>query len=148
MHISPSHTRLDLLAEPDTDIEEYEDIVEWLGDEFESELFDLQDVNEGFYHLFADTNFNNKSVFDTVLRELEQSAHKGIMSDIGIMKNNPDVPEELQELLSGLGETMSIVTDMSELLDEAYDGFEQIAKISKDKKITAIAKKMLKRLDD
>jgi len=139
---------VDLLAEPESDPEEHEEMTEWLDDTFDPESFDLHDINEELIGLFANTNFNNKSTFDSVFKELENSVPEDLIPELNAMAKNPDVAEDLQELFGGLGETITIINDMSELLDEAYEGFEQIAKISKDKKITAIAKKMLKLLDE
>lgn len=139
---------MDLLAEPKADPEEYQEMIEWLGDEFEPESIDLQEINKELNELFANEKFNNKSAFETVLQQLESNGHKGLLPELDTMVGNPDIPEGLQELFAGLGENMGLINDMSDLLDDAYDGFEQIAKISKDKKVTAIAKKMLKRLDE
>jgi len=138
---------MDLLAEPNANPEEYQDLIEWLEDEFEPESFDLQEVNEELNELFAHADFNNKSVFETVLHQLESSGQRGLIPELDAMASNPAMPENVQELIEGLGDTMTIINEMSALLDEAYNRFEQIAKISNDKKVTAIAKKMLNRLD-
>ncbi len=62
--------------------------------------------------------------------------------------NNPDLPDEIKQLVGGMMEAVDVVNYMSSLIDQSIEAFEHIADHSKDKKIKALANKMLKVLDD
>ncbi len=62
--------------------------------------------------------------------------------------NNPDLPDEIKQLVGGMMEAVDVVNYMSGLIDQSIEAFEHIADHSKDKKIKALANKMLKVLDD
>ena len=62
--------------------------------------------------------------------------------------SDPELPSEIKELISSMQEAAGIVGYMDEMIEQSIEAFEKIIHISKDKKVTAIAKQMLKTLDD
>jgi len=82
------------------------------------------------------------SGFDSVFRD------KGLDDATNDLLNNPDLPDEIKQLVGGMMEAVDVVNYMSGLIDQSIEAFEHIADQSKDKKIKALANKMLKVLDD
>lgn len=128
------------------------ELEEWLGGDFDPEYFNLKETNILLRELFQDVTFNGRPGLENELKSIEIMQPDFAMEDFSLNNdewlNDPAAPPEIKELLKGMQETIQIFGAMDELLDQAIEGFESIIKISKDRKVTAIAKKMLKILDE
>ena len=141
---SPGYMHLsEILAEPEKDPEEYEDIQEWLGEQFDPELFDLDEVNLELKALFESADFNNSSAFEKVLQQLSGTSSEPVLPG----ERQFETDDDIEKIISSLNDTLGIISDMSDLLDEAYAAFEKIAQISQDKQVLKLARNMLKRLE-
>ena len=82
------------------------------------------------------------------LEQMSAFTSPGLDDATSELLNDPDLPVEIKQLVSGMMEAVEVVNYMGGLIDQSIEAFEQIADKSNDKKITAIAKKMIKVLDD
>ncbi len=159
---------LEQLAAPEDD-EEYAELLEWLGDDFEPENFDLQETNQILEDIFEGVLFNGKAGLDNELKRIESDQDLSMealglsldgsgLDDLQLegsdlenatneLLNDPELPLEIKQLVDGMREAVEVVAYMDEMIEESIEAFAQIMNISKDKKITAIAEKMLKMLD-
>lgn len=154
---------LEQLAAPEVD-EEYAELLEWLGDDFEPEAFDMQQTNQILEEIFEGVLFNGKAGLDNELKRIESDADLSAeafglsLDDLKLegsdlenatneLLNDPELPLEIKQLVDGMREAVEVVAYMDEMIEESIAAFAQIVNISKDKKITAIAEKMLKMLD-
>lgn len=158
--------------------EEYDELVEWLEEDFDSEQCVLPDINELLQDAFEDVIFNAKPGLENALKRLESGAdetdflpgnlHKDDVDFNDLFIDGPEVqgmnpgidemvrelmddkalPEEIKELLDGMQQMVGMLAYMEELLEQSADAFEQIRMLSKDKKVISIADKMLMTLDD
>jgi len=148
---------LEQLAAPD-DKEEYEELLEWLGEDFDAEHFNVNEVNAVLQEIFDDVVFNGKTGLEDELKRIkkEQSlTQEGFLEgdmDLSMttseLLNDPDLPPEVKELINGMQEATGIVVYMDEMIEQSMEAFKKIISISNDKKVTAIARKMLKTLED
>lgn len=148
---------LEQLAAPD-DEDEYKEIVEWLGEGFDAEHLNIQEVNLVLEEIFEGVVFNGKTGLENELKRIkneqlfvENDLLEGNMNlslATNELLNDPDIPAEIKELLDGMQEAAGIVGYMDEMIELSIEAFEKIISISKDKRVTAIAKQMLKTLDD
>ncbi|MCW8930494.1 MAG: plasmid pRiA4b ORF-3 family protein [Gammaproteobacteria bacterium] len=181
---------LEQLASPE-DEDEYIELMEWLGGDFDPEFFELKEINRVLEELFQGEVFNNKGGLEKELKRIESEHNlsademgldglglEGMsLKDLGMdfsdserfdelgqnfsafshpdlddatrkLMNDPDLPPEIKQLLGGMMEAIEVVHFMSGLIDQSIESFEKITNISNDKKVTAIAKKMLKILED
>lgn len=142
---------LQQLASPD-DEEEQAELLEWLGDEFDAEHFDLHETNLLLQEAFEEVTFNGKAGLENELQRINSAdPFDFLLNDLPFndeLINDPEIPPEVKELFGGIHETLGILSAMEELLEQSAEAFEDIIKISKDKKVTAIAKRMLKILDE
>ncbi len=134
----------EVLANPESDPEEFEDLQEWLGEHFDPELFDIKGVNKELKELFETADFNNTSAFEKVLQQLSGDFPESSFSTDLFSESDSDI----ENIINSLNDTLEIIGDMTDLLDDAFDAFETISKISKDKQVIEIARKMMKRLDE
>ena len=159
---------LEQLAAPEDD-EEYAELLEWLGDDFEPENFDMQETNQILEDIFEGVLFNGKAGLDNELKRIESDPDLSMealglsldgsgLDDLQLegsdlenatneLLNDPELPLEIKQLVDGMREAVEVVAYMDEMIEESIAAFAQIMNISKDKKITAIAEKMLKMLD-
>lgn len=159
---------LEQLAAPEDD-EEYAELLEWLGDDFEPENFDMQETNQILEDIFEGVLFNGKAGLDNELKRIESDPDLSMealglsldgsgLDDLQLegsdlenatneLLNDPELPLEIKQLVDGMREAVEVVAYMDEMIEESIAAFAQIVNISKDKKITAIAEKMLKMLD-
>jgi Plasmid pRiA4b ORF-3-like protein len=133
---------LDILSDPQN--EEYEDIKEWLGDEFDpDEKFILKDVQEYLKEFFLDVTFTTKksnkrlTPNQTTITDFEDDFDPTILLD------DPEVPEEIKMLMAQMLSSADVIEDLSNLLEDCYQAFEEISCITKDKKVSRITKKMM-----
>ena len=148
---------LEQLATPD-DKEEYEELLEWLDEDFDAEHFDVNEVNAVLQEIFEDVVFNGKTGLEDELKRIKNdqlsSQENFLEGDMDIsmttneLLNDPDLPPEVKELISGMQEATGIVVYMDEMIEQSMEAFKKIISISNDKKVTAIARKMLKTLED
>ncbi|MCK5648890.1 MAG: plasmid pRiA4b ORF-3 family protein [Gammaproteobacteria bacterium] len=152
---------LEQLAAPEDD-EEHAELLEWLGDDFEPESFDLEETNEILQEIFDGALFNAKAGLENELQRIE-SDHELFVEAPGLagfdemrsdlasatndLLNDPDVPSELKQLVGGMQEVVEVVNYMDDMIEQSVAAFEKIRHISKDKKIVTIAEEMLKVLD-
>lgn len=150
---------LEQLADPE-DEEEHAELLEWLGDDFQPENFDLEETNQILQEIFAGVLFNGKAGLGNEMKRIESEPEtaerdfddfdpddfdlEGTTSDL---LSDPEVPLEIKQLVGGMQEAVDVVNYMDDMIELSIEAFEEIINISKDKKITAIAKKMLKTLD-
>ena len=134
---------VEVLQHPETEPDEYEDIMEWLDKPFYPEEFDLNEINEELTALFKDADFNNSSAFEKVLQQFSGNSDKDVLTDLLSTESDRDI----EGIISSLNETLGIINSMTEMLDEAYIAFEKIAKNSKEQNIVELARKMMQRLD-
>ncbi|MDX2507753.1 MAG: plasmid pRiA4b ORF-3 family protein [Gammaproteobacteria bacterium] len=141
---------LEQLASPEEG-EDYAELQEWLGEEFDPEYFNAQEINLLLQELFTGVAFNGKAGLENELKRIESAdSFDFLFDDLPInsdLLNDSDTAPEIKQLFNGIQETMEIFGEMDEMLEQAVEAFESIVKISKDKKVTAIAKKMLRILD-
>lgn len=142
------HQLVELMANPQSDPEEYEDIKEWLGGNLTPEEFDIDAVNDELHELFDGAVFNNKSVFENITAQLDQAYQPSISDNASLVDRSPDSSDEMQEILSSLNETIGVISDLTDMLDECYGAFKKITTLSKDKKVLSIASQMIKKLDE
>ncbi len=147
---------LEQLAAPD-DKEEYEELLEWLGEDFDAEYFNVNEVNAVLREIFDDVVFNGKTGLEDELKRIknEQLTQEGFLEgdmDLSMttneLLNDPDLPPEVKELINSMQEATGIVVYMDEMIEQSMEAFKKIISISNDKKVTAIARKMLKTLED
>ena len=129
------------------------ELMEWLDDGFDAEYFNLRETNSFLREMFEDVTFNSKPGLENELRSIEplepfDFPYDEFAFDRNDLLNDPETPPEVKDLLHGIKETMEIFGAMDAMLDQAVEAFEEIVKISKDKKVTAIAKKMIQLLDE
>lgn len=134
---------VEVLQDPKLDPEEYEDIVEWLEEPFDPEAFDLNEVNEELTALFKNADFNNTSAFEKILQQFSGDSEKESLTDLLSVGSDRDI----DGIIGSLNETLGIINNMTEMLDDAYIAFEKIARISNDKAVVELARTMLKKLD-
>ena len=152
---------LEQLAAPEDD-EEYAELLEWLGDDFEPENFDLEETNAILQEVFDGVLFNAKAGLENELQRIESDLELSIdalglagfdeqsadlASATNELLNDPELPSELKQLVGGMQEAVEVVNYMDGMIEQSITAFEKIRSISKDKKITAIAEEMLKVLD-
>lgn len=148
---------LEQLAAPDDD-EEYEELIEWLGEGFDAEHFDIDKVNLVLEEIFEGVVFNGKTGRDNELKRVKDEqlfSEEDFFEDEQALSlatrellSDPELPPEIKDLIGGMQEAAGIVGYMDEMIEQSIEAFEKIISISKDKKVTAIAKQMLKTLDD
>jgi len=144
---------LDVLADPKH--EEYEDTQEWIGDYFPGpDYFDLEAVNDAIQEVFSGVKFSSKP--NKASKQLSADAHPGmsLLPDMDneleleeAIFNDPEIPDEIKEFTSQLLETLDIVKEMSDMLDDNHQAFEEIIAISKEAKVKKIAKRMLRNME-
>jgi len=144
---------LDVLADPKH--EEYEDTQEWIGDYFPGpDYFDLEAVNDAIQEVFSGVKFSSKP--NKASKQLSADAHPGmsLLPDMDneleleeAIFNDPEIPDEIKEFTSQLLETLDIVKEMSDMLDDNHQAFEEIIAVSKDAKVKKIAKRMLRNME-
>jgi len=152
---------LEQLAAPEDD-EEYAELLEWLGDDFEPESFDLEETNEILQEIFKGVFFNGKAGLENELQRIESEhdlsveapglasfdeKRSDLASATNELLNDPELPSEIKQLVGGMQEAVEVVNYMDGMIEQSIEAFEKIRNISKDKKITAIAEEMLKVLD-
>lgn len=141
---------LDAIAEPDT--EEHAELLEWLeADIVDPELFSAEKVNELLQELFAGVKFKAKPGLPNEMQRIEQPGTDDLVNQVfsaELLSDDIEAPAEIKQLLNDMQETVAVMVEMSSLLDQAADAFEIIAATSKEKAVVAIAKKMLKQLDE
>ena len=168
---------LEQLAAPE-DEEEHAELLEWLGDDFDPELFALEETNQILEEVFDGVLFNGKAGLENELKRIE-SDHDHFVEDQGLdglgldgmslkdlglkdsdlggpgleratneLLNDPELPLEIRQLVGGMQEAIEVVAYMDDMIEQSIEAFEQILTISKDKKINMIAGKMIKILDD
>lgn len=78
---------IELLAKPE-DEQEYDELLEWLGGEYESEQFDTSDTNQLIKDVFEGIVFNGKASLDNELQRIESeydmSVEKLGLKDFGL----------------------------------------------------------------
>lgn len=141
---------LDILDDPKH--EEYEETKEWIGDYFQGpDFFDLDVVNEAIEDVFEGVKFSSRPLkAKNVLTQPRQNLLSDIQGEFELEEaifNDPEIPEEIKEFTSQLLETLDIVKEMSDMLDDNHQAFEEILAISKDKKVKKIAEKMLRNME-
>ena len=139
-----------------------EELIEWLGEDFDAEHFNLNEVNAVLTEIFEGVVFNGKAGLGNELQRIKNDAllsdemfseEDFLNGDMDLSKmtsellDDPDLPEEMKELLSGMREAAGIVIQMDEMLDLAMRALEEILDVTKDKKVIAIAEGALKTLD-
>jgi hypothetical protein len=141
---------LEALAEPDT--EEHAELLEWLeADLDDPEFFSSEETNVILQEVFEGAKFKAKPGLPDEMKRVDEHGESDLFNEdfFGEMLSDISAASpEVKELLSGMHETIGVMMEMSELLDQAAEALETIATISKDKKVVAIAKKMLKNLDE
>jgi len=141
---------IEALAEPDT--EEHAELLEWLeADLDDPEFFSSEEANVILQEVFEGVKFKAKPGLPDEMKRIEEHGTSDIFNEVFSGEMLPDIsaaPPEIKELLNGMQETVEVMMDMNELLDQAAEALETIATISKEKKVVAIAKKMLKKLDE
>ena len=157
---------LEQLAAPD-DIEEYAELLEWLDGDFDPEIFDIQEINQILEETFGGEIFNGEAGLEKELKRIE-SEHNFSAEDPGMdisgfeesllnnsdlesatheLLNDPELPPEIKQLVSGMQEAVEVVNYMDGMIEQSIEAFEKILSISNDKKITSIAKDMIRILD-
>lgn len=148
---------LEQLSAPD-DKEEYEEIQEWLGEAFDAEHFNAQDVNLVLEEIFDEVVFNGKTGLENELKRINDqklsSDDDFLEGDMDLslaaseLLNDPNMPPAIKEMIGGIHEAAGIVGYMDEMIEQSIEAFEKIISMSTDKKVTAIARKMLKTLNN
>ncbi len=142
---------LQAMAEPDRP--EHAELLEWLEDDLEDpEYFSTAETNAVLLEFFEDVEFKAKPGLSGELQRVENSASEMNLLDGNLFErllSGADSPPEMQQLLQGgMQDTIELVMEMSNLLDQAEEAFQTIAQLSKDRKVVAVAKKMLKALEE
>lgn len=142
---------LEAIAEPDTP--EHAELLEWLDDDLEDpEYFSAAETNAVLLEVFEGVEFKAKPGLSGELLRVETSAAEMNLPGENffdkMLKSGAESPPEMQELLKGMQETVELIVEMSNLLDQAEEAFQIIAQMSKDRKVVAVAQKMLKVLDE
>jgi len=148
---------LEQLSAPD-DQEEYEELLEWLGDGFDAEHFSSREVNLVLQEIFDDVVFKGKTGLENELKRVKNEqlfAEEDLLQDdmdvslaSSALLNDPELTPEIKELIASMQEAAGIVAYMDDMIEQSIEAFEKILTISKDKKVTAIARQMLKTLDN
>ncbi|MCU7938009.1 MAG: plasmid pRiA4b ORF-3 family protein [gamma proteobacterium symbiont of Bathyaustriella thionipta] len=143
---------LEQLAIPD-DQEEYDELLEWVGDGFDAEHFSVKDVNLVLKEIFNSVVFNGKTGLDKELQRIKNeqlsAEERFLEGDMGLslatneLLDDPELSPEIKELIGSMQEAAGVVGYMDEMIEQSIAAFEKIVSISKDKKVTAIAKQML-----
>lgn len=142
---------LEVLADPKN--EEHEDMKEWIGDYFAGpDFFDLDAVNEAIQDVFGDVKFSSKP--NRAQKKTANFPGKNLLPELDneieleeAIFNDPEIPDEIKEFTSQLLETLDIVKEMSDMLDDNHQAFEEILEISKESKVKNIAKRMLRNME-
>jgi len=139
-----------------------EELLEWLGEGFDAEHFNLNEINAVLGEIFEGVVFNGKAGLNNELQRIKNDAlfsdkefsdEDFLDGDMDLSKltsellDDPDLPEEMKELIGGMREAAGIVLQMDEMLDLAMAALEEIVRVTKDKKVIAIAEEALKTLD-
>lgn len=135
---------LEILKDPGH--EQYEDIKEWLGEEFDpQQKFDVAEVQKKLDSVFG------KVKFFSIKKSLNSTSDMSRLTPQQLaeqMWNDPKVPQELKELFRSLIESMDIIDEMSDVIEECYHTFYDISRLTKSKKIRAITDDMLNKLEN
>gem|GEM_PF-872881 len=134
--------------------EEYEEMKEWIGDYFHGpDYFDLDAVNEAIQDVFNGVKFSSKP--NKATKKIANiNPARSLISDLDgeieleeAIFNDPEIPDEIKEFTSQLLETLDIVKEMSDMLDENHQAFQEILSVSKEAKVKKIAKQMLRNME-
>ncbi len=139
---------LEVLANPQH--EDYQDIVEWVGKDWDSEYYDQDKINEELNVFFQDKKIKLKRAGDkseetAMINDMEMM--ESIPPELEELFGDPEIPTEAKHMLGEILNIMSEINHLNELLDDAEIAFEKIIKMTTDKKVSRIAKEMLKRLE-
>ncbi len=133
-----------------------EELLEWLSEDFDAEHFSLNEVNAVLGEIFEGVVFNGKAGLNNELQRIKNDAlfseEDFLDGDMDLSKmtsellDDPDLPEEMKDLIGGMREAAGIVMQMDEMLELAMRALEDILDATKDKKVIAIAEKALNAL--
>lgn len=124
---------------------EYEELLEWLGGPFDSESFDIEEVNSFLKEYFTGVSFNAKPGL-AKFSQAQDNMPLDFPFDIQD-KLDGEVPEEIKGLLDGMQEMVSIIAELGDLVEQSADAFEEILRVSKHKQVKEIATRMLQILE-
>jgi len=143
---------LEQLASP---LDERDDeLVEWLGEDFDAEHFNPDEVNFVLKEVFEGMVFNRKAGLENELQRIKKGQifpdgeNLDLSSITDELLDDPNIPEEMKQLIGGMSEAANIVVQMDMMIDLSMRALEDIINISKDKKVTAIAERALRELED
>ncbi|MCK5698081.1 MAG: plasmid pRiA4b ORF-3 family protein [Gammaproteobacteria bacterium] len=126
---------------------------ESLGKNFDTEYFNPDEVNIVLKRFFEGAVFNGKAGLANELQRIKQgsSFSDRKRSDLSRITdellNDPNVPEDMKELIDGIREATNIILEMDKMLDISLYALENIIDMSNDKKVIAIAEQALEELN-
>ncbi len=126
-----------------------DDLLDWLGDDFDPLYFNLDEVNAVLREIFDEVSFNGKTGLEGELQRISEDSDLlgNDMLPADLLADG-QMPDEMKDALDGMQEAVAILAYMDDLLEQSAQAFKKIQHLSKEKKIIAIAKKMTKLLDD